>query len=69
MSKQSSYKIRQTHKVNKELKRIRKAREIESLASSIYDFGDDAEMPCTHCFQEGTRCVISSDSSRCSECI
>jgi hypothetical protein len=65
MSKQSSRKTRQTYKVNKELKRIRKERKIEALANSVRDFGDDAEMPCTHCFQDNQRCVMSPDSSRC----
>ncbi|PNP61354.1 hypothetical protein FNYG_13913 [Fusarium nygamai] len=69
VSKQSSRKTRQTREVDKELERIRKEREIEALADSVRDFGDDAEMPCTRCFRENQRCIMSSDSSRCEYCV
>jgi hypothetical protein len=69
VSKQYSRKSRQSREVDKELERIRKEREITTLADSVRDFGDEAEMPCTRCFRGNKRCVMSADSSRCDECI
>lgn len=67
VSKQYS---RKTH-AERELERLKKDRDVAKLAESVALSGEQADMPCTRCFRAGTgeKCLMSPDSSRCSECV
>jgi hypothetical protein len=47
----------------------RKTEERKFLAESIELSREFADMPCSYCFKHQKECLMTADSSRCSECV